>query len=320
MITKEQFLEKVQLCPEQGYALYVSHKGQVLEAYNGVRELGKPELIDCNSNFRMASVSKQFIGHAIRTLVDKGLLTYETTLQQIFGGMPAYCADLTIMQLLNHTTGLHEYEDMPMHRDRQLLDPDVLEFVRGEKECYFPAGTDYKYSNTGYVLLGLIIEKLSGQCIEDYVKENVLLPFGMTNSCVNRQGQTQIKNRVYGTALKDGKLVQQDQGHSSATIGDGGVYSNIKDLITYLDKFVTLDLENLYQPRKQVEENLWYSRGIRILKSGDRTIWVHTGGTCGTHTLLGSCPAEDLKFAFMTNMDAVDCSDALDAIKTYLKW
>lgn len=320
-ITKEQLLEYVTLCPEQGYALYFEENGEALECYHGPRELDKPEiLIDADSNFRLASVTKQFIGHGIRALVDAGKLSYDTELQALYEDLPEYLQKITIMDLLNHLSGIRNYDDdgNTLHMDRQLVDEDVLEFLRLQKDGYTPARTVYRYSNSAYVLLGLIIEKISGQCIEEFMKENVFLPFGMLNTNINRQGVSKIPNRVYGTAYVDGKLIQRDQGRTSATIGDGAVYSSVHDLRIYLDKFQQLDLEKIYQPRSQADAETEYSKGIRALHAGEHTIWYHSGGTTGTHNLVGCIPDLGIKFIFLSNIDGIDASNMLKSIRAYI--
>ena len=320
MITKELLLKYVTSTPLQGYALYYEEDGQVLEAYNGFRKVGEPAKIDADSNFRMASVTKQFIGHGVRALIENGKLSYETTLDQLYTDLPEYMQKLTIEQLLNHVTGLRDYDgdENTLHMDRQLVDPDVLEFLCAQKDGYFTPGTQYKYSNSAYVLLGLIIEKLSGKCIEDYMRETVFRPFGMENTEINRQGVTDIKNRVYGTKLEGDHLVLHDQGHTSATIGDGAVYSNVTDLKIYLDKLASMDLEKIYDRRSMADDGIQYSKGIRISKYDGFTMWHHTGGTCGTHNFVGIIPEKKIKVIFLSNIDAIDASLVRKSIEEYL--
>lgn len=320
MITKEQLLKYVTISPLQGYALYWEEDGQVLECYNGFRKVGEDTPIDADSNFRMASVTKQFIGHGVRALIENGKLSYSTTLDQLYDDLPEYMQKLTIEMLLNHTSGLRSYDgdENTLHADRQLVDPDVLEFLCSQKDGYFEPTTKYQYSNSAYVLLGLIIEKLSGQCIEDYMRETVFRPFGMEHTEINRQGITDIKNRVYGTKLEGDHLVLHDQGHTSATIGDGAVYSNVSDLRIYLDNFVKLDLEKVYDLRSKADDGIEYSKGIRISKYDGFTMWHHTGGTCGTHNFVGVIPAKNIKVIFLSNIDAIDASLMRKSIEEYL--
>ncbi|MCQ2565506.1 MAG: beta-lactamase family protein [Clostridia bacterium] len=320
MITKEQLLKYVTISPLQGYALYYEEDGQVLECYNGFRKVGEPAAIDADSNFRLASVTKQFIGHGVRALIENGKLSYETTLDQLYDNLPEYLQKLSIEQLLNHVTGIRDYDgsENKLHMDRQLVDADVLEFLCSEKDGYFTPGTQYKYSNSAYVLLGLIIEKISGTCIEDYMRETVFRPFGMEHTEINRQGVSDIKNRVYGTKLEEDHLVLHDQGHTSATIGDGAVYSNVNDLKIYLNKLETMNLEKIYDRRSKADDGILYSKGIRISKYDGFTMWHHTGGTCGTHNFVGIIPEKNIKVIFLSNIDAIDASLMRKSIEEYL--
>nr|MCR4712015.1 beta-lactamase family protein [Clostridia bacterium] len=382
-----------------------------LEIYHGETYPGSGIPIGPDTNFRMASVTKQFVARGIMRLIEKGVslplstagcFGYETALAEIFPDLPSYLQPITIRQLLNHISGVHEYDDMdeslvtgdpaysrgqaqeayaayqanlaayeaasasgsavasarlsldPQHfNGRQVRDPDVLAFLKKEPGLYPEAGT-YRYSNSGYVLLGLIIETLSGEPIEDFLRREVLLPFGMQHSYINREGESVIPNRVFGSAwipepsaaettaeagmtaeeerpanasaTSRGRLVFRDQGRTTATIGDGALYSNITDLKTYLDWLIQSDLAATYDVKTPVEPGVWYCKGMRVIdvpassmdSVDDAHIYYHSGGTTGTHTLIGVVPERDLRFAFMSNMDEIDASLMLEAIRDLL--
>lgn len=309
MISREELLENVILNSEQGYALYYREGGETIEEYRGFEVLGTDRRIGPASNFRMASITKQFIGRGIMALIEEGKLDYGTRLSGIFDGLPDYLGGVTILALLNHQAHLHDYEDMERPEGVQILDPEVLEWLAEEPGTYDEPEGAYRYSNSGYVILGLVIEKVSGQKIEDFMKERVLLPLGMADSMIDREGVTVIPHRVLGTAAgEDGRLYQLDQSKTTATIGDGGLYSSVNDLNHYLDCIVQQDLRAIYTPMVPIEENYWYSKGIRIVEQDGHRIYYHSGGTTGTHNLLGIIPDLGIRFIFLSNIDGLDAS------------
>ncbi|MBQ1396029.1 MAG: beta-lactamase family protein [Eubacterium sp.] len=309
MIDREELLKNLIIHGEQGYALYYREGGEVLEEYRGFERLGTDRRIGPDSNFRMASITKQFIGRGIMALIGDGKLDYGTPLSEVFGGLPAYLGKVTIIELLNHQAHLHEYEDMERPEGVQILDPEVLTWLAAEPGVYDEPAGSYRYSNSGYVVLGLVIEKLSGQKIEDFMKERVLTPLGMEHSMINREGVTEIPHRVYGTAVgEDGHLFQKDQSKTTATIGDGGLYANVNDLNHYLDRIEQQDLAAIYTPMTPIEENYWYSKGIRIAERNGHRVYCHSGGTTGTHNFLAVVPDLGIRAIFLSNIDGLDAS------------
>ncbi len=139
----------------------------------GVTDLRTRNKIDEHTNFRLASVSKQFTAMAVMLLVHDGKLRYEDRLTQIFPDFPPYGNSITIRSLLNHTSGLLDYEDLmpqpygsPTRGDiTQIQDSEVLDLLRKQKSTKFVPGSRWDYSNSGYVVLGQVVEKVSGRSL-----------------------------------------------------------------------------------------------------------------------------------------------------------
>lgn len=229
-----------------GVAVLVKYGGQIaFEQGYGVRNLRDKQKIDPRSNFRLASCTKQFTALAIMLLVHDGKLHYDEPLASVFPEFPAYGKTVTVRQLLNHTSGLPDYEDLmdavekekgqiwsPEH---QIQDAEVLRLLEKEQHGKFAPGTKWEYSNSGYVVLGLIVAKRSGEAFSEFLRERVFSPLGMNSTLVFENGKNQVANRAYGHSRKDGALVETDQSSTSATQGDGGVYSNLEDLSKWDD-------------------------------------------------------------------------------------
>jgi CubicO group peptidase (beta-lactamase class C family) len=206
----------------------------------GLRDLRSKAKIDAHTNFRLASFTKQFTAMAIMLLVHDGKLRYDETLTELFPDFPAYGKTITVRNLLNHTSGLPNYEDLmdaaekengPIwSAEKQIQDDQVLELLKKEKSGRFAPGTSWSYSNSGYVVLGLIIARVSGQPYGEFLKERIFAPLKMSQTIVFQKGKNKVQNRALGHSKENGALKETDQSSTSATLGDGGIYSNLEDL------------------------------------------------------------------------------------------
>lgn len=291
----------------QGYAFFFYYNGKIVEKTNGLVKDETSEKITFDSNFRLASVSKQFIAFAIVKLIKENKLSYDQNVKSIFDELPSYFEKITIKHLLNHTSGILNYEDMP-HDETQIHDNDIIKFLKTTNNTYFEPGFTYKYSNTGYILLGLIVEKISKRTLVDYIENEVFAKAKMNESKVNIEGITKIKNRAYGHILNSNKLEVKDQYWCSATIGDGGLYSSINDLkkwCMYLP--TTHEFKDMRVPNYINEESYnEYGLGIRITKINNKEIFYHCGDTIGTNTLLLFSFDYNMCLIFLTNLNNIN--------------
>lgn len=226
---------------EPGASVVVIRDGDVLlERGYGLRDLRSKEKIDPQTNFRLASVTKQFTAMAIMLLVHDGKLHYDDHLTDIFPHFPAYGKTITIRNLLNHTGGLPDYEEV-MEREakhggqtwsveHQIQDNEVFALLETQPAGLFLPGTRWQYSNSGYVVLGLIVVKVSGMPYREFLQQRIFAPLKMNNTLVYQKGKNTVSLRAYGHSNETGKLIETDQSSTSATLGDGGIYSNVVDL------------------------------------------------------------------------------------------
>ena len=226
---------------EPGVAVLVRKGGAILfEKGYGVGDLRSRAEIDPQTNFRLASVTKQFTAMAIMLLVHDGKLRYDDHLTDVFPDFPPYGRDITIRNLLNHTAGLRDYEELMEVReknggtewtaDHQIQDKDVLALLESQTAGRFAPGTRWEYSNSGYVVLGLIVAKVSGMPYGEFLQRRIFGPLKMKDTVVYQKGQNTVSHRAYGHSRENGKLVETDQSATSATLGDGGIYSNVVDM------------------------------------------------------------------------------------------
>src|SRR5215469_7535074 len=163
----------------------------------GVTDLRTVHKIDEHTNFRLASVTKQFTAMAIMLLVHDGKLSYNETLTEVFPEFPAYGKKITIRNLLNHTSGLIDYEDLmarqygntPDDHIPQIHDAGVLALLEKESTTKFPPGSRWAYSNSGYCILAMVVQKVSGEPFGDFLRDRIFKPLEMANTLAYEKGK-----------------------------------------------------------------------------------------------------------------------------------
>jgi CubicO group peptidase (beta-lactamase class C family) len=230
-----------------GLAAMVRKDGRTIYAKGfGVRDLHTNAKIDARTNFRLASFTKQFTAMAIMLLVHDKKLRYDQSLTEIFPEFPAYGKNITIRNLLNHTGGLPDYEDLMDAAERanasaiwtpehQVQDDEVLSLLEKESAGKFAPGSSWSYSNSGYVVLGLVAAKVSGKSYADFLHARIFAPLHMDHTLVYQKGKNEVVNRAFGHSKDGGTFRETDQSATSATLGDGGIYSNLEDLAKWDD-------------------------------------------------------------------------------------
>lgn len=207
----------------------------VARAY-GLANLETGEPVAPATNFRLASITKQFTATAILQLVAGGRLSLDATLTDLFDGFPAYGAAITVRHLLTHTSGLMDYDDGSMIPDTAtvpVLDADVLAMMASVDSTLFPPGSAYRYSNSGYAVLAQIVERVSGERFEDYLRTHLFEPAGMDSTVAFVNGRNTVPKRAFGYAETDSGFIFRDQSLTSAVLGDGGIYSSVVDLAAW---------------------------------------------------------------------------------------
>lgn len=193
----------------------------------GVTDLRTLQKIDSHSNFRLASFTKQFTAMAVMLLVHDGKLHYGDRLSDIFPDFPEYGRYITIRNLLNHTSGLQDYEDLmaqppaniPSDKVPQIQDAEVLKLLEHQETTKFAPGTRWAYSNSGYVVLGLVVAKVSGESFGQFLQERIFAPLQMKNTIAYEKGKNEITHRAYGHTRVENAWRETDQSATSATLG-----------------------------------------------------------------------------------------------------
>ena len=257
--------------------------------------------------YRLASVSKQFTAAAILLLAEDGTLAIDDPVRKWLPSLPRDAEAVTLRHLLTHTSGLLDYEDlMPVPYDGQIRDAGVLALLEREHRLYFPPGSAYRYSNSGYALLALVVEHASGMDYPAFLKARIFVPLGMHDSLAFVAGGPEVPHRAFGHSEVDGHWQRTDQSSTSAVLGDGGIYSTIEDLARwdaalYDDRLLSSASRALaFAPHVSVVGEGYeasYGFGWRI--TGE-TLW-HSGETIGFRNVIVRWPARRLTVVLLTN-------------------
>ena len=324
-----------------GVAVLVVRNGKpVFRQGYGVTDLRSLHPIGPKTNFRLASFSKQFTAMCIMLLARDGKLHYDERLTDIFPEFPAYGKSISIRNLLNHTSGLPDYEDIlmkqypdtPPEKIPQILDAGVLKLMEQQTSTNFPPGSKWEYSNSGYAVLAMIVEKVSGKPFGQFLHDRIFVPLKMENTLAYEKGKNDVPNRAYGYSKTDKGLQQTDQSPTSAVLGDGGIYSSIDDLAKW-DRALrehTLLSEaemRLALTPVHVADGLPTSEGHTVSYgfgwfldpyNGHRRMW-HDGETIGFRTTIQRFPDENLTAIVLANRTDVDPEQlALKIVDLYL--
>lgn len=291
-----------------GAALLVLKDGKpLLRKGYGLANLEQHTEVTPDTDFRLASVSKQFTAAAILLLAEDGKLRLDDSIRHWLPSLPATTDKVTLRQLLDHTGGLIDYEDLiPPAQTSQVSDQDVLRLLSATPRNYFAPGSAYRYSNSGYVLLGLVVEKASGLSLQDFLKQRIFAPLHMDHTLLYVHDDQTVPNRAYGYSQIDGRWQRTDQSVTSATRGDGGIYSNIDDLAKwdaalYDDRLLgDASRKAAFSPHVKVTGEPYeasYGYGWRI--TGD-TLW-HSGESIGFRNVIVRWPKQHLTVILLSN-------------------
>lgn len=294
--------------PGASFAVIDNGKVVFRKAY-GSADIENKRAASTTTNYRLASVTKQFTAMAVMMLVDKGRFSLDTRLSDVLPGAPSYMHSVTIRHLMNHTSGIVDYEDLiPDSQTMQVLDKDVLRVLQGIDSVYFPPGAKFKYSNSGYSLLALVVEAVSRQPFAQFLKKNIFEPLGMNHTVAYENGISTVNNRAYGYSRTDSGFARTDQSVTSAVLGDGGVYSSVDDLFKWDQALYTESLvhASLFQEAvtpAQLNDGSRtdYGFGWYVEPHQKSTWFFHTGSTRGFRNAILRLPDQRFTVVILTN-------------------
>jgi CubicO group peptidase (beta-lactamase class C family) len=303
-------------------AVLVARDGRVLfqKAYGlANREHEVPNKL--NTKFRLGSLTKQFTAMAVMILVERGKLRIADSLCKYIEDCPAAWAGVTIRHLLNHTSGIPAFTDFPDNDHYEHLPMTPLETIARfrDKPLEFVPGERFSYDDSGYLLLGYIVQQASDERYEDFLRKNIYEPLGMLNSGYDHPWVI-LKDRASGYEKKDGQKVNAMLMQMDTPFGGGSMYSTVGDLLLwdqalYTEKLVSRgSLEQVFTPYggaypavRKWEQGLYsrhrYGYGWFVAKWFGRDLLWHDGEINGFCSALLRYPEDRTLVIVLENRD-----------------
>jgi CubicO group peptidase (beta-lactamase class C family) len=287
-----------------GLSVLVLRDGEIrLSRGFGAANLSAKTPVSPETNFRLASLTKQFTAMSIMILAERGNLALDDPLPAFLPGVGHYGASITLSHLLTHRSGMLDYEDLiPAETTTALKDRDVLEILRRQDRTWFPAGTSFRYSNGGYALLALVVEAASRKSFAAFLRENIFEPLGMRNSVAYERGISEVPRRAIGYARRGDVFDETDQSITSAVLGDGGIYSSIADLFRWDQALYGEKLVSRGMRERAFTDHGGYGFGWFV----DREKVWHYGETCGFTTRIERFPNKRQTVILLANRRDAD--------------
>jgi CubicO group peptidase (beta-lactamase class C family) len=310
-----------------GVAVLIGRDDQVLvrKAY-GLANVEKREPLAPDNRFIMASVTKQFVAMAIMILEHRGLLDYDEPIARFFPDYPSWKDKITVRNLLQQTSGLKEYLTKAFWKDAaeygNSIDLDgLLGRIGTFTELEFEPGARWRYSNTNYILLGSIIEKVSRMIFRAFMQENIFDPLGMKDSFAGDSGEMPERQATGYEYKNKAEFKQAPFNREVVGWADGNIISTVDDMFLWAqslstDKILPLSVKaqalvpwnpsNPAQTRYGFGQMMGERRGVREIH--------HSGGTLGFNTRLSRFTDEKLTVILLSNAAGIGVDLILGAI------
>jgi CubicO group peptidase (beta-lactamase class C family) len=260
------------------------------------------------TEFRLGSLTKSFTAVAVMILQERGKLKVSDSISKHLPDCPAAWQPITIRHLLSHTSGIPDYTELPDYEPTKALPASphsLLERIRN-KPLDFAPGERFKYSNSGYALLGLIIERASGQPYANFLQDNILKVLGMKHTGYDSHGRI-LKGRAtgYTPKLPEGDtLLNASYVDMSVVYAAGALYSTTQDMFLWDQALQSQKLLS----RKSLDEIFTpvkgdYAYGWRIMKQFGHPLICHFGRINGFASFLGRFPDDQVTVIVLSNND-----------------
>jgi len=301
-----------------GVVVEIAKDGKVSKkkAY-GMADLELSVPMNADDYFEIGSITKQFTAVCICQLIEQGKISLDDPISKYVDGTPDAWKDIKIHNLLNQNSGLKDYALVP---HIGLLDEyDMATWLSAMKPLPldFPTGTTWAYSNTNYVLLGMVIEKASGQKYVDYLNEHVLKPAGLSHTSV-LDPDAILPHRAHGY-YKNGAVLQRGRPSMLSTISDGALISTADDMIQWEralhgGKLINAESYKMMTSAGALNNGRTrqYGFGIFLESLGEKPFLGHPGASSGYSAGVGYFPRDHLSVIVLTNVYAIS---GLKAVK-----
>jgi CubicO group peptidase (beta-lactamase class C family) len=257
------------------------------------------------TKFRLGSITKQFTAASIMLLQERGKLKVTDLVKKYMPDAPAAWDKITIFNLLTHTSGIPNFTSFPDYRSIEPfpITPEKLVAQFRDKPLDFQPGEKWSYSNSGYVLLGYLIEKISGESYAKFVKDNIFKPLAMKDSGYDSNSAI-IPDRAQGYTRGPNGLANAGYINMTVPFSAGGLYSTTGDLLLWEQGLFggkLLSPESLKEMTTPFKSD--YAFGLAVHTVNGRRVIDHGGGIEGFNTMLAYYPEEKLTVAVLGNLN-----------------
>lgn len=302
-----------------GLALAVVRDGKIIEAKGfGLANVELNVPVKAETLFQTGSVGKQFTSMAVMMLVEEGKVRLDDKITKYFDGAPSSWSNITVRNLLTHTSGIPDYDSDALmnHAEpfinlrRDYTEEELLRKFETLRLDFAP-GDKWSYSNTGYVLLGILIHKVTGEFYGDFLGERIFKPLGMDSTRIISEADI-IPNRSAGYRLAKGELKNQEWVSPSLnTTADGALYTNVLDMARwdaalYTEKLVKRGtLDQMWSPvNLNSGKTFPYGFGWGVSQVNGHRLIDHDGAWQGFTTQISRYVDDRLTFIVLTNLDS----------------
>lgn len=301
-----------------GVAVGVYSKGKIIfkKGY-GIANLDYDIKITPETVFDIGSVSKQFTAACIVLLENEGKLSLDDDIRKYIPEIKEFDeGKITIRNLLHHTSGLRDYLGLMslsgISYDDTFTEETGLDILARQNELNFAPGSEYLYSNSGYLTLAIIIRRVSGESIGNFAQKNIFTPLEMKNTFIYENGAKVVKNRAIGYS-KDGDEYKREHHFDFVVGGDGKVYTTVEDFFKWSENFKDNKLGNdsflnkmLTQGVLSTGDSIDYALGLSHGVYKNHKTIGHGGSWGGFRANYLQFPEEDLAIAIMSNLGNVN--------------
>ncbi|HTS11973.1 MAG TPA: serine hydrolase domain-containing protein [Candidatus Limnocylindrales bacterium] len=294
-----------------GIALAVVRDGKIAQAKGyGLANVELDVPVKPETIFQTGSVGKQFTATAVMMLVEEGKVGLDDPIRKYFPGAPAAWNKITVRNLLTHTSGIPDYTDKVIELRKDYTE-DQLFRIFSRLPLDFQPGEKWKYSNSGYVLLGILIHRVTGEFYGDFLHQRIFAPLGMDATRIISEADI-IPNRAAGYRLVKGELKNQEWVSPSLnTTADGALYTNVLDMAKwdaalYTEKLLKKSsFAEMYTPVKLSSGKGYpYGFGWDVTTVSGRRLYEHGGAWQGFTTFIARYVDDRLTVIVLTNLDS----------------
>lgn len=293
-----------------GLGVTVIQDGRIAHAKGyGLARLDTKETVGLNTAFDLGSTSKQFTAMAVMILVERGKLSYDDPLTKFFPEFPPYAKSITVRHLLNHTSGLVDaIAPRWFRKGYEPTSKDLVKMMAREQSVRFAPGEKFEYNNAGYVLLALIVEKVSGQSFARFMRENIFKPLGMNSTVIFDETNPKVEHMAVSYFFEGNEFKPYAPTSDRFFYGPKGVVSTLEDMYKWAQALETekllkaSTLKQAFTPaRLSNGTETIYGFGWFLGKENGLDVYEHAGGYLAYRATIRRYPSQHTTVIVLSN-------------------